>query len=166
MSISRILSSRGIAAAERQSFISSRFCKRTQAAYPFRVRACGVEWASLLSNAALPLRGKRETYVALLPVGFVLPSPSLAKRCALTLRTLHRIPHLFTLIPNKRDGIFSVTLSVRFLFLDVIQHRAQSAVSADRSSDFPPPSAEADERDCLTYDRLPLAIDRFRARQI
>ena len=141
MPISRILSFHRREAGERQSFISYRPFGRTEAAYPFRFRRSGVEWASLPSTPALRPTQKCETYVALLPVGFVLPPSSLTARCALTLRTLDRIPHLFTLIPPKRDGIFSVTLSVRLLFLDVIQHRAQSAVSADRSSDFPPSPA-------------------------
>ena len=99
---------------KRQSFISNRLYRRSEATYPFRCCSRNVEWASL-HPACFASTGGNGTYMVLLPVGFVMLALSLAPRCALTLRTLACIPHLFTLIPPY------LRMTGRYIFCDTFR---------------------------------------------
>ena len=48
---------------------------------------------------------------------FDFSTPKVYQACKITFTTGELLPHLFTLIPNIRDGLFSVALSVTLAFL-------------------------------------------------
>ena len=95
----------------------------------------------LARKPAFPPQQERRPYLVLLPVGFTVPSPSPAPRCALT-APFHPDPRARSRAPA--GGLLSVALSLGSPPPGITRHRV--SVEPGLSSPEPTPAGAARER--------------------